>query len=242
MKKFNKRTIYIVLFAILYICVGLVSTIHAVSFFALANVMALAVILALSFEIGQAAVLFSILTDIRKRKKVMPWLLMGVLTIVQIMGNIYSSYKYLMTNSTDSLRYFKEPIFVWTTIPDQNANVLLVYIIGAILPIVSLLMTAMLTSYLEKDEQIEEEIEELEETEEEKEIEDDRDDEEEKEYVIEPEEESEPEVIEEDEKEQEQPTENNQKLIDMVNNEDQKFIEVPVEEFQNNLNSHTINL
>lgn len=242
MKKFNKRTIYIVLFAILYICVGLVSTIHAVSFFALANVMALAVILALSFEIGQAAVLFSILTDIRKRKKVMPWLLMGVLTIVQIMGNIYSSYKYLMTNSTDSLRYFKEPIFVWTTIPDQNANVLLVYIIGAILPIVSLLMTAMLTSYLEKDEQIEEEIEELEETEEEKEIEDDRDDEEEKEYVIEPEEESEPEVIEEDEEEQEQPTENNQKLIDMVNNEDQKFIEVPVEEFQNNLNSHIINL
>lgn len=242
MKKFNKRTIYIVLFAILYICVGLVSTIHAVSFFALANVMALAVILALSFEIGQAAVLFSILTDIRKRKKVMPWLLMGVLTIVQIMGNIYSSYKYLMTNSTDSLRYFKEPIFVWTTIPDQNANVLLVYIIGAILPIVSLLMTAMLTSYLEKDEQIEEEIEELEETEEEKEIEDDRDDEEEKEYVIEPEEESEPEVIEEDEEEQEQSTENNQKLIDMVNNEDQKFIEVPVEEFQNNLNSHTINL
>jgi hypothetical protein len=148
--KLNKRTIYIVLFAILYICVGLVSTIHAVSFFALANGMALAVILACAFEIGQAAVLFSILTDIRKRKSVMPWLLMGVLTLVQILGNVYSSYKYLITNSVDLLRFFKEPIFVWTTIPDANANVILTYVIGAVLPLVSLLMTAMLTSYLDK--------------------------------------------------------------------------------------------
>lgn len=150
--RFNKKTIYIVLFAILYICVGLVSTIHAISFFSLANAMAIGVILAFAFEIGQAAVLFSILTDIRKRKKLMPWLLMTVLTIVQVMGNVYSSYKYLITNSEDNLRFFKEPIFIWTDVPDATANVLLVYLIGGVLPIVSLLMTAMLTSYLEKDE------------------------------------------------------------------------------------------
>ena len=152
MKKFNKRAIYIALFAILYVCVGLVSTIHAVSFFSLANGMTLAVMLACAFEIGQAAVLFSILTDIRKRKKVMPWLLMGVLTIVQILGNIYSSYKYLITNSEENLRFFKEPIFTWVqNMPDQNANVILCYVIGAILPIISLLMTGMLTSYLGND-------------------------------------------------------------------------------------------
>lgn len=152
MRKFNKRAIYIALFAILYVCVGLVSTIHAVSFFSLANGMTLAVMLACAFEIGQAAVLFSILTDIRKRKKVMPWLLMSVLTIVQILGNIYSSYKYLITNSEENLRYFKEPIFTWVqNMPDQNANVILCYVIGAILPIISLLMTGMLTSYLGND-------------------------------------------------------------------------------------------
>lgn len=159
--KFNKKTIYIILFAILYICVGLVSTIHAISFFALANAMAIGVILAFAFEIGQAAVLFSILTDIRKRRQVMPWLLMTVLTIVQIMGNVYSSYKYLITNSEANLRFFKEPIFIWTDVPDATANVLLVYLIGGVLPIVSLLMTAMLTSYLEKDSDIKEEIEEI---------------------------------------------------------------------------------
>lgn len=148
-KTFNARKIYIWLFALLYICVGLVSTIHAVSFFSLANVTVLGVILACAFEIGQAAVLFSILTDIRKRRQVMPWLLMGVLTIVQILGNVYASYRYLITNSVDNLRFFKEPIFVWTNIPDANANVILTYIIGAVLPIISLLMTGMLTSYLD---------------------------------------------------------------------------------------------
>lgn len=159
----NNKKIYIILFAILYAIVGIVSTIHAVSFFALANVMFVGIMLAIAFEVGQAAVLFSILTDIKKRKKVMPWVLMSVLTIVQVMGNVYSSYKYLITNSEANLRYFKEPIFVWTDIPDATANVLLVYLIGGVLPVVSLLMTAMLTSYLGKEDEIEEIEEEVEE-------------------------------------------------------------------------------
>ena len=159
----NNKKIYIILFAILYAIVGIVSTIHSVSFFALANVMFVGIMLAVAFEVGQAAVLFSILTDIKKRKKVMPWILMAVLTIVQVMGNVYSSYKYLMTNSEANLRYFKEPIFVWTDIPDATANVLLVHLIGGVLPVVSLLMTAMLTSYLGKEDEIEETEEEVEE-------------------------------------------------------------------------------
>jgi hypothetical protein len=36
--------------------------------------------------------------------------------------------------------------------PDQQCNVILTYIIGAILPIVSLLMTSMVTGYLNKEE------------------------------------------------------------------------------------------
>ena len=35
--------------------------------------------------------------------------------------------------------------------PDQQCNVILTYIIGAILPIVSLLMTSMVTNYLNKE-------------------------------------------------------------------------------------------
>lgn len=149
--KFNKKTIYITLFAILYICVAVVSTLHAISFFGLANNPVLAVILAITFEIGQAAVLFSILTSNKDRSKKMPWVLMFVLTFVQILGNVFSSYKYLITNSVDQLRYFKEPIFVWTELPDAQCNVILTYIIGAILPVVALCMTSMVTGYLEDE-------------------------------------------------------------------------------------------
>lgn len=146
----NSKKIFLWLFAILYISVAFVSTFHAISFFGLANAMWIAVMLAITFEIGQAAVLFSILTNATK-SKVIPWILMTVLTIVQVLGNVYSSYQYLITNSESLLRYFKEPIFVWMDMPDQQCNVILTYIIGAILPIVSLLMTSMVTGYLNNE-------------------------------------------------------------------------------------------
>jgi hypothetical protein len=109
--------------------------------------------LAITFEIGQAAVLFSILTGASGKNKVIPWILMCVLTLVQVLGNVFSSYEYLITNSAENLRFFKEPIFVWTDLPDDQCNVILTYIIGAILPIVALLMTSMVTNYLNKDEE-----------------------------------------------------------------------------------------
>lgn len=149
MKK--SKTIYICLFALLYLCVGFVSTIHAVSFFSLANVTGLAVMLAIAFEIGQAAVLFDILTNPNDRKKFMPWALMCLLTFVQVLGNVFSSYKYLITNSVADLKYFKDPIFVWATIPDNMANVILTYLIGGLLPIVSLALSEMVTSRLSED-------------------------------------------------------------------------------------------
>ena len=147
------RKIFLILFAILYISVALVSTFHAVSFFGLANNSWVSVMLAITFEIGQAAVLFSILTGASGKNKIIPWILMCVLTLVQILGNVFSSYEYLITNSADNLRFFKEPIFVWTDLPDDQCNVILTYIIGAILPIVALLMTSMVTNYLNKDEE-----------------------------------------------------------------------------------------
>ena len=102
-----------------------------------------------TFEIGQAAVLLSILTSKKDRSRIMPWCLMILLTAVQVLGNVYSSYKYLMTHSTGDLRFFKEPIFIWTTLPDAQATVIITYIVGAILPIVALCMTSMVSNYIE---------------------------------------------------------------------------------------------
>lgn len=146
--KFTKKTIYVSLFAILYLIVAFSSFFHAVEFFELSNVIWMSVILALAFEIGQASVLMSILTSKKDQKRVTPWILMCILTLVQIIGNVYSSYKYIMINSPENLKYFKEPIFIWTDLPDAEATVIVTYISAAILPLVALLMTSMITNYL----------------------------------------------------------------------------------------------
>ena len=150
--KFTTRNLFLCLFAILYLSVAAVSTFHAFHFFGLANNSVMAAMLAGTFEIGQAAVLFSLLTDSDNRKKYMPWVLMCILTLVQVLGNVFSSYEYIITNSMDNLRYFKEPIFIWTNLPDEQANVIVTYIQGSLLPIVCLLLTSMVTSYLSKEE------------------------------------------------------------------------------------------
>ena len=146
--KFTQKGIYIGLFSVLYLIVAFSSLFHACSFFGLANNSWMSIILALAFEVGQAAVLFSLLTSKKDRNRIMPWVLMTMFTLVQVIGNVFSSYKYIITNSTENLRYFKEPIFIWTDIPDDQATVIIVYLVGALLPIAALLLTSMITNYL----------------------------------------------------------------------------------------------
>lgn len=146
--KLNKNVFYIILFGLLWLITAFSSFFHAVEFFELSNVAWMGVILALAFEIGQASVLMSMLTSKKDQKRATPWILMCILTLVQIIGNVYSSYKYIMINSPENLKYFKEPIFIWTDLPDAEATVIVTYVSAAILPLVALLMTSMITNYL----------------------------------------------------------------------------------------------
>ena len=137
------KKILTILFSLLYLAVGFASVYHAISFFSISNSYWLAVILALAFEIGQAAVLFSLLVN--KSKKTMPWILMGVLTLVQVLGNVYSSYQYAALNSPEEIKYFTDSVLFFVQDPDPQVNqVMISYITGAILPIVALCMTSMI--------------------------------------------------------------------------------------------------
>lgn len=139
------KNILTILFSLLYLSVGVVSVYHAVSFFSISNNEWLAIVLALAFEIGQAAVLFSLL--IGDSKKIMPWILMSVLTIVQVLGNVYSSYQYSVLNSPDEIKYFTDSVLFFVQDPDPKVNqVMISYITGAILPIVALCMTSMVVN------------------------------------------------------------------------------------------------
>lgn len=142
-----KRIALTGLFIILYISVGMVSVYHAVTFFGIANQEWLAITLACAFEIGQAVVLFALLSDKNQYKKPMPWILMGVLTIVQVIGNIFASYQYMVQNSQDQIKYFTDSVLFFVADPNPQVNTVIIsYIIGAILPIVALCMTGMIVN------------------------------------------------------------------------------------------------
>lgn len=137
------KKILTILFSILYLAVGMVSVYHAIAFFSISNENWLAIILALAFEIGQAAVLFSLLVN--KSKKTMPWILMTVLTLVQVLGNVYSSYQYAAIHSAEEIKYFTDSVLFYLQDPNPQVNqVMISYITGAILPIVALCMTSMI--------------------------------------------------------------------------------------------------
>lgn len=147
MSERTKKIIFITLFSILYAFTGFVSIWHAVGFFSLANPLWLSWILAMVFEVGQAAVLFSILTS--GGRGWMSWVLMIILTLVQVMGNVYSSYEWLCLRSAENLRYFTEPILGWLFIPSvQSQTIAVAYITGAILPIVALCLTGIVARYI----------------------------------------------------------------------------------------------
>jgi hypothetical protein len=150
-KTFNKTFLW--LFIVLYAAIAFVSTYHAIAFFGLSNPGWLAVILAIAFEIGQAGVLFSILTNTDKDdKKTLPWILMAILTIVQILGNVFSSYRYMIMHNTDQIDYFTKSVLFFVQSPNPDYNyVMISYITGAILPVVALCMTSMVVNMLKRN-------------------------------------------------------------------------------------------
>ena len=218
------RTTYLSLFAILYLCTAFVSTMHAIQFFSLANAAYLGVILALTFEVSQAAVLSSLLIDKSNQRKIVPWMLMFLMCGVQILGNVYSSYKYICLNSLEDLKWFKEPIFIWMdNFPDKEATVIVTWAIGGLLPCVCLLLTEMVTSYIHRDKEEENKVQELERQEE---IKEDKKEEPEPEHKIENEQVQEQtnqkeETIKEDEQNHEKYNNRSQESEGVVNETDE---------------------
>ena len=137
----------VTLFALLYGLSAFVSGYHAIEFFSLANAYWLALLLAITFEIGQATVLFYVLQS--KTKSYGPWILMIVLTLTQCIGNIFSSHKYMVTHSMEDIKYFTDSVLFFVADPDPKVNIVFIdYIVGFLLPIVALAMTSMVVEIL----------------------------------------------------------------------------------------------
>jgi hypothetical protein len=96
--------------------------------------------------VGQSGVLFSILLT-KNKDKFLPWVLMFLLTGLQVTANVYASFKYmLMSGSNDYLYWQKSILFGVQASTPEMYQVIISWISGALLPIVALGMTALVAT------------------------------------------------------------------------------------------------
>jgi len=171
MKKITKKNrLYwalIFTFAALYLAVAFVSTLHAITFFQLANTLGLAILLGAAYEIGQASVLFSILMT-ENKNRMLAWLMMFLLTALQVTANVYASFKFMDESGITNWTFWQRSILFWLEGGTaETYKVIISWISGALLPLVALGMTALVAENLKLKDQEDEEIEEIEEIKEE---------------------------------------------------------------------------
>ena len=136
-------------FLFLYLLVACISFCHAVEFFNIGNANWMSITLAFAFELGLALSLAAILLSDSNSKNVLPWALMIILGAVQVIGNVYSTYKYIALSETEYYQYLAQPLLFWIEeISEETVRIIISWIIGAILPIIALFMTDMVASNL----------------------------------------------------------------------------------------------
>jgi hypothetical protein len=139
----------IITFIILYGATAFVSWYHAITFFNIANAVWLSVLLSFVAEIGQASVLFSILLTENKHK-FLPWVVMIILTTLQVIGNVVSSYDWIIKHGGAGVESFQKSILFFMTAADPEIfKVVIAWISGALLPIIALSMTALVAQNME---------------------------------------------------------------------------------------------
>lgn len=157
LKKIDKNKLLysglIFTFIILYGATAFVSWYHSITFFNISNETWLSVLLSFVAEVGQASVLFSILLTANKNK-ILPWAIMIILTSLQVIGNVVSTYKYIVTSNTEDFLYFQNSILFWVeTGSPELFKVIIAWISGALLPIIALSMTSLVAQNMKLKEE-----------------------------------------------------------------------------------------
>lgn len=145
--------IFIWTFVVLYIGTAFISYCHSIEFFNIGNVSWMSYILGAIFELGQATVLASLLLT-NNKKTLLPWGLMILLTAVQVIGNTFSVYKFMALSETNYYIYLSKPLLFWIEgVSQDTVMIIIAWIIGAMLPIVALAMTSMVTNQMKLQEE-----------------------------------------------------------------------------------------
>lgn len=158
-KKQNSKIVWtiIVSFLLVPLVVSVVSTIHVINFFALSNGFALALTLAMAFEIGALSALAGLVAMGKINKNVV-WFIFLILTAFQMMGNTYYAYDLITQKMIDDPNLIKNWTELFGLVEEDQILVkrIIAILSGAILPIVSLSFLDLLVDYIRKTFGIEE--------------------------------------------------------------------------------------
>tara|TARA_B100000900_G_C20600284_1_gene725220 strand:+ start:697 stop:1353 length:657 start_codon:yes stop_codon:yes gene_type:complete len=161
------------IFCSLYILVSLISTVHVIDFFEIANPRWMAITLAVAFEIGAAASLAS-LVILDKMNRSLVWALFITITLMQMQGNLYHAFIH-MGDFTQWSQLFdlieEDPLFQKRILAGVTAGILPLVALGFIKSLVDYIKpedeTEHLLSSKANKEHLEESIKQAEEIEEE---------------------------------------------------------------------------
>lgn len=154
MTKALTNKIFIYAFLFLYALVAFISFCHAIEFFDIGNIHWMSIMLAFAFELGLAVCLASILIGTNKKNNI-TWLLLIILVLVQVIGNTYSVFKFISESGHDYYNYLAKPmLFMIEEVSQETVQVIISWIMGAILPIVALLMTEMVANGIKETQMI----------------------------------------------------------------------------------------
>lgn len=129
-------------FLIPIIIMSFVSMVHLVQFFAIANTTMNAWLLGIAFETASIATIVGLVL-LRKIKKGTLWAILGLLYVLQLLGNTYAPFS--MIDPSGASKLFE---FFGLDSTTLGAKRFLAFVEGSILPTAVLLLTKLLSTYL----------------------------------------------------------------------------------------------
>ena len=149
--KRNYRNVIIGALVVVPFLVSIISTIHVIDFFQLSNYYWLAITLAIAFEVGALSSLAA-LAVMDKISKVSLWMIFILITIMQMMGNIYYAFDFITIKMKTNPEWTQNWIDLFS-IQGEDLSLtkrILAIVSGGFLPIISLTFLHLLITYIAK--------------------------------------------------------------------------------------------
>ena len=156
-KKRNNEKWILVIFLLVPFMSSIISTFHLVDFVLLGNTMAMAVVLAITFELG-SIVSFVTLSEkiLKKIKKEYIWFIFILLFILQAFGNVYASFDYIREKLIVDPTWLDSFIEMTLGVLDPiMAKLMLSVIIGLPIPLISLILLKSAIDYFYTPDELE---------------------------------------------------------------------------------------